>query len=149
MKIHSIGEYQVVKLPKCTEITDLFQLRLAIWKASREFKKLTGNHPTHIGFPSDSGSDKFGFIVEFVQRYQARLLSSFHIPYSEIWIGTYLYGNSMTKAMEWTKKPSHIYEEVRHVGRGRKRSKAIKVTIPVNHPLKNVTKGDRSWWDSR
>jgi hypothetical protein len=130
-----MGEYQLVKI-RGKEITDLYQVRLAIWRASKIFKKKTGNYPTHIGFPGNGGSEKFGFAVEFVRRYGAKLITGLYIPYSEVWLGVcsqefYI----QDKAMEWTRKPSQTYEEVRHIHRGRKRSKATKVDIPIGHPL--------------
>ncbi len=149
MKVYSIGEYQVVKV-RGKEITDLYQVRLAIWKACKEFKRKTGNYPTHIGFP-DSGNERLAFITEFVQRYGARLITGLYIPYSEVWLGICSQEFQIQgKPMEWTRKPNHTYEKVRHVSRGRKRVKTIRVNVPEDHPLRDVsTEGKGMFYYSR
>lgn len=145
MKIHSIGEYKVGKLPRNVQITDLYQVRLAIWTACKEFKKKTGSFPTHIGFPNSGGNERLAMITEFVQRYQAKLITELYIPYSEIWIGTVKNEVLIGKPMEWTRKPSNFYEEIRHVHRARKRYKAVRMVASDNHPLNKVSMEGKGW----
>lgn len=139
MKVQYIGEYQALRLPRDTQITDLYQVRLAIWKVSKKFKKLTGKYPTHIGFPT--GRDvELGYIREFIQRYRGKLMQGIDIAYAEILIGICSQDFMVAdKPMKWTRKPSLFYEEVRHVNNPRKRSMPKRVSIPDNHPLKQVS----------
>jgi hypothetical protein len=143
MKIYSIGEYKVIKI-RGKQITDLYEVRLAIWKACKEFRQKTGTFPTHIGFPSGS-EERLATVTEFVQRYQAKLITELYIPYSEIWIGTAKADALVGKPLEWTRKPSETYEEIRHIHRGRKRVKTLRPAIPEGHPLRSVSSKGKSF----
>jgi len=124
MKIHKMSEFSVVKIRR-EQITDLYEARMAIYRAAKAIKDKTGAYPTIVALPSN-GEERLGYLREFVVRHGAKLLTEFYVPYGEIWVGFQRGSSRPVNFPDWARKPSMRPEEIRHIHHPRARSVVIR-----------------------
>ena len=146
MNIYKVGECQIARV---VSLTDIYEARLAIWKAAKAMKKQVGRYPTHIWFPS-TGADRLGYLKGFIENNGASVVSgdgSFVVPHDQIWIGYSRSDQPQIELKNWLRRPSLKPEEVRYADSPRKRHSVERKNITViqlgmfqeaSHPIPHI-----------